>query len=269
MPKISIIAPAYNAENFIQRYIDSVLAFEHKDIQLILVNDASKDKTHDIIESNRERIENAGIEFDYINLEENKGQANAINVALKHVTGEYLSWQDVDDIFYPNCLSRCLEVVQNNSECKIVFSKALVVDENRNYDKEKPKFIPEKEFVHKDLLKDFLIGKNVIWGPMRFVETKALFDVLKDKSIYISTGGQNAQLLLPMAYKYKWVYIDEVLSEYVILATSHSHCVSLRKHRKARFETYVNTIYSINMPFYQKAYYILLVLCEFTVLMFK
>lgn len=269
MPKISIIAPAYNAENFIQRYIDSVLAFEHKAIQLILVNDASTDNTHDIIESNRERIENAGIEFIYINLDENKGQANAIDVGLKYVTGDYLSWQDVDDIFYPNCLSRSLEVLLQNPECKMLFSKALIVDENRNYDKENPKYIPAKKFVHKNLFMDYIFSRNVIFAPMRFVETRALFDVLKDKSIFISRGGQNLQLLLPMTYKYKWVYIDEILSEYVVYKSSHSHRVSPRKYRKARFQIYVNTIYSINMPFYQKACYIFLVLCEFVRLMFK
>jgi len=269
MYKISVIAPAYNAERFIQRYIDNVLSFDYKNLQLILVNDASTDKTHEIIESNRERIEKAGIEFIYINLDENKGQANAVNVALKYVTGEYLSWHDVDDIFYPNCLSRSLEVLLNNSDCKMVFSKALVVDENRKYAKENPKYIPEKKFVHKNLFKDYITGNNVIFAPMRFVETKALFNVLKDKSIYISRGGQNWQLLLPMTYNYNWVYIDEILSEYVIIPSSHSRSGSRLKRRKARFEILINTIYSINMPFYQKACYLFLVLVEFTILLFK
>ena len=71
-PKISLLAPAYQAEQFIQRYIDCVLDFDYPNLELILVNDGSKDKTHEIIESNRERITNAGIEFKYINLEENK-----------------------------------------------------------------------------------------------------------------------------------------------------------------------------------------------------
>ena len=82
-PKISVLAPAYQAELFIQRYIDCVLDFDYPNLELILVNDGSKDKTHEIIESNRERITNAGIEFKYINLEENKGQAYAINAGLQ------------------------------------------------------------------------------------------------------------------------------------------------------------------------------------------
>lgn len=269
MYKISIIAPAYNAEQFIQRYIDNVLNFDYKNLQLILVNDASTDKTHEIIESNRERIEKAGIEFVYISLSENKGQANAVNVALKYVTGEYLSWHDVDDIFYPNCLSRSLQVLLKNPDCKIVFSKALIVDENRKYDKENPKYIPEKEFVHKNLFRDYITCNNVIFGPMRFIETKALFEVLKDKSIYISRGGQNWQLLLPMIYKYKWFFIDDILSECVVIPASHSRRGSKLKRRRARFEILVNTIYSINMPFGKKAYYLLLVLIEFTILLFK
>ena len=60
-PKITVLAPAYQAENFIQRYIDCVLNFDYPNIELILINDGSKDRTHEIIELNRERIINAGI----------------------------------------------------------------------------------------------------------------------------------------------------------------------------------------------------------------
>lgn len=269
MHKISIITPAYQAEKFIQRYIDSVLNFDYANLELILVNDGSTDKTHDIIESNRKKIEEAGIELKYINLKENKGQANALDMGLKCVTGDYLSWQDVDDIFYPNCLSRSLEVLLENPDCKLVFSKALEVDENRNYNKEQPLYIPRKEFVHKNLFKDYIRCRNVIFAPMRFVETKALFDVLKNKSIYVSSGGQNWQLFLPMTYKYKWVYIDEVLSEYVVYSDSHSHCVHPKKYRKSHFDILVNTINSIDMPFGKKAYYLLYVLNRYIKLFIK
>ena len=279
MPKVSILVPAYQAEKYVQRYIDSVLNFDYKHLELIIVNDGSSDQTHEIIKSNKEKIEAAGIEFKYICLEKNQGQANAINVGLKHVSGEYLSWHDIDDLYMPNCISKSLEILQKNPECKIVFSKALsVTDVNLNkkvnasnnsyvtfFDK-KYKVIgpmPEKKFKHKDLLASYIFRKNVIWGPMRFVETKALFNVLKGKSIEVSDVGQNAQLLLPMVYKYKWIYIDEILCYCVFYNNSHSHKRDPYSIRHKFENLMLNIINNIDMPLKDKRKYSWLIKISF------
>ena len=120
---ISIITPVYNGERFIERYFDMVLKFTHKDLELIIVNDASTDNTNEIIEQTKEKLINNGIEFKYIRLEKNEGAAGAINHGLQEVTGEYLSWQDIDDIYYPECISKCVEYSQIHPECKIIFTK--------------------------------------------------------------------------------------------------------------------------------------------------
>ena len=252
-PKISLLAPAYQAEQFIQRYIDCVLDFDYPNLELILVKDVSKDKTHEIIESNRERITNAGIEFKYINLEENKGQAYAINIGLKEVTGEYLSWQDVDDIIYPNCLSKCLEAIQDSPECKQDFCKCAVVKSD-NLDKV-IKLMPSQNFDYNNLFKNTLLGKKMIFNSVRFVETEALFNVLKQKSIDVSRGGQNLQLFLPMIYEYKWCYIDEILAKYVIYQNSHSHSINKLKHCLQVHKIKLYTLESMNLSKNEKSYF--------------
>ena len=277
MPKISIIAPAYQAEKYVQRFIDTVLNFDYRNLELILVNDASEDKTHEIIEQNKSRIEEAGIEFKYVNLKKNKGQANALNVGLKLVTGEYLAWLDIDDLFLPNCLSKSLETLKSNPDCKMVFSKSLSVKEvgsdedvdnkniitfmGKNY--KSIGVIPEREFVHDNLFEDYIKRDNVIWQPMRFVETKALFEVLKNKEIYVSRRGQNAQIFLPMSYKYKWTYLDEILSYYVIYSNSHSHSHNSYFLRFEFEKLMIKTINRIKMPFLEKIKYFLLVKYRF------
>ncbi len=261
LPKISVLAPAYQAENFIQRYIDCVLNFDYPNIELILVNDGSSDKTHEIIESNREKILNSGIEFKYINLEENRGQAYAVNVGLKEVTGEYLSWHDVDDIFFPNCLTRCYEVIQEHPECKLILNKAEVVNSS-NLDKVIG-YLPKKNFKHKNLFLNYLIGKNNIYTSVRFAECKALFKVLKNKSIDISRGGQNLQLLLPLVHKYKWFFLDEILSKYVIYESSHSHSINKIKHNKQILNIKIKTLNRIEMPKFSRNLYKALVMLKF------
>lgn len=259
-PKISVLAPAYQAENFIQRYIDCVLNFDYPNIELILINDGSSDKTHEIIESNRERISNAGIEFKYINLEENRGQAYAVNVGLKEVTGEYLSWHDVDDIFFPNCLSRCYEVIQKNPECKLVLNKAEVVNSN-NLDKTIG-YLPKKNFKHKNLFLNYLIGRG-LYTVIRFVETEALFKVLENKSIDTSRGGQNLQLLLPLVHKYKWFFLDEILAKYVIYDNSHSHSVNKIKFNQQILNIKIKTLNRVKMPKISRFFYKFITIIKF------
>ena len=187
------------------------------------------------------------------NLEENKGQAYAVNIGLQEVTGQYLSWHDVDDIFYPNCLTRCYEVIQENPECKQVFCKSAVV---KCDDLDKiVTYIPSKKFNFKNLFKATILGKKIIYSAMRFVETEALFSVLKDRSIDTSNGGQNLQLLLPMAYKYKWCYIDEILAKYVIYNNSHSHSINKLQHVQQIYKIKMNTVDRLEIHVNEKNYY--------------
>ena len=176
---------------------------------------------------------------------------------MKYVNGEYLTWQDVDDIYYPDCLTKSLNYLLKNPECKMVFSKAGVVLEN---DINKIiSYIPSSNFKHNNLFIDYIKEKNVIFGPMRFVETKALFDVLKNKSIYESKSGQNWQLLLPMSYFYQWGYINEILSIYVIHKNSHSHSNKAYYLWNLQQKTLLNTIERMNIDIKEKKKYFNLV----------
>ena len=255
MKKISILTPVYQAEKFIQNYLDNVLQYNYRNIQLIIINDNSTDRTEEIIKNNSKKFKH--IDFTYIKLDENKGAAAAINVGLKYVNGEYLTWQDVDDIYYPDCLTKSLNYLLKNPECKMVFSKAGVVLEN---DINKIiSYIPSSNFKHNNLFIDYIKEKNVIFGPMRFVETKALFDVLKNKSIYESKSGQNWQLLLPMSYFYQWGYINEILSIYVIHKNSHSHSNKAYYLWNLQQKTLLNTIERMNIDIKEKKKYFNLV----------
>lgn len=58
------------------------------------------------------------------------------------------------------------------------------------------------------------------------VRSEELLEVLPDREIYTGKGGQNAQVLLPMAYSYKCGYMDDILYLYYIREESHSHSIT-------------------------------------------
>lgn len=92
MEKISVLIPVYNSEQHIERCIKSIENQTYSDIEIVIVNDGSTDKTQDIIQ----KIAQKDDRIKLINIE-NQGVANARNVALSNATGEYITFVDSDD----------------------------------------------------------------------------------------------------------------------------------------------------------------------------
>lgn len=91
--KISIIVPVYNTEKYLRKCLDSLVNQTLDNIDIIIVNDGSTDKSEEII---NEYINKYNDKITYIK-QENMGQARARNKALEYVKGEYLSFVDSDD----------------------------------------------------------------------------------------------------------------------------------------------------------------------------
>lgn len=95
MPKVTVIIPAYNAEGTIEQAIKSIP--DRDDIEIIVVNDGSTDKTGDIaFKALEERQSKKTILF----YKDNGGMASAVNAGLAEATGEYVVLLDADDDFY-------------------------------------------------------------------------------------------------------------------------------------------------------------------------
>lgn len=92
MVKVSIIVPVYNVEKYIRQCLESLINQTLQDIEIIIVNDGTKDKSieviNDIIETNKKIV--------LLN-KQNGGISSARNYGLRHATGEYISFVDSDD----------------------------------------------------------------------------------------------------------------------------------------------------------------------------
>ena len=97
MPKISVILPVFNSQNYIKKAIGSVLSQTFRDFELIIVNDGSTDSTSSIID---------GFDDERIRLitQKNMGPGASRNNALKMARGDYIMYLDSDDWFCPDAL---------------------------------------------------------------------------------------------------------------------------------------------------------------------
>lgn len=109
MPKISIIVPVYNVEEYLENCINSILNQTFKDFELILVNDGSTDNSLKICKYYKNIDNRIGI----IN-KENGGLSSARNAGLDIAKGEYIGFVDSDDYIHPQMYEVLYDQIINN-----------------------------------------------------------------------------------------------------------------------------------------------------------
>lgn len=109
MIKVSIIVPVYNAEKYLERCVDSIINQTLKDIEIILVNDGSTDRSSEILERYTEdsRVKVLNIK--------NSGPGKARNEGIKISKGKYLAFVDSDDYIHETFLEKLFNVADNNN----------------------------------------------------------------------------------------------------------------------------------------------------------
>jgi glycosyltransferase involved in cell wall biosynthesis len=114
-PLVSILIPAYNAEKWIQETIKSALNQTYSNVEIIVVNDGSRDNTLTILK----RFESVRVK---VVDQKNAGSAAARNTALTHSQGEYVQWLDHDDLLAANKIAEQMKQVQKIGDDRRLFS---------------------------------------------------------------------------------------------------------------------------------------------------
>lgn len=218
---VSIIMPCFNGEKFLERTFKCYLEQTYKKFEIFFIDDGSSDSTKNICEKYKELFEKQNIKF-YYYFQENKGQAAAINSILKKINGEFLTWPDSDDLITKDSINERVNFFNESNNSKYGFVRNAV--EIRNFETEKKigefRIKNEKEKIFEDILYD---TANIFWAPVSYmVKVNSFKEVNPKMEIYESRGGQNIQMLLPIAYKSKCGYIDKILSIYYVRKKSHS-----------------------------------------------
>ncbi len=109
METVSIVVPAYNCAKVLKKSIQSLLNQSYEKIEIIIINDGSKDNTESVCKDLSEsdsRVKTVTIE--------NLGVSNARNTALKMATGEYIAFMDADDYVAENFIKNMVDALTDN-----------------------------------------------------------------------------------------------------------------------------------------------------------
>ncbi|MBU2541424.1 MAG: glycosyltransferase family 2 protein [Candidatus Omnitrophica bacterium] len=213
---ISVIIITYNRSFVIKRAIESVLKQTYKDLEIILIDDASSDNTHEIISS---------ITDDRVKLvrhDKNKGVAVSRNTGLKNSKGEFITFLDDDDEWLPEKLQTQLDLFKKlNSDVGLIYTNGFSEDEGRIfiterinskviYDPSKDKFFPLR----------VLITPPSSWMlPMEVIKRIGYFD----EAMY--NNWDDGDYFVRIARKYKIYFLNKNLVTWHILK-SHVNMVT-------------------------------------------
>jgi hypothetical protein len=121
-PRLSIIVPAYNVESFIAAAVQSALSQSFRDLEIIVVNDGSSDRTLDELSAfNDPRLR--------IISQENAGLSAARNVGIDLARGEYIGLLDGDDVWHPDKAASHIALLDENPGVGVVQSYCAYIDE--------------------------------------------------------------------------------------------------------------------------------------------
>lgn len=149
-PEISVIIAVYNIEDYIEKCIESVVFQNFDNLQIILCDDGSTDKSGQICDKYAEKFENITVIH-----KKNGGLSDARNRGIKEARGKYVMFVDGDDLLLPNALKALFENAQQE-DADIVIGQAQLAKKSRSMERferiaresfEKHRFYSGKEYL--------------------------------------------------------------------------------------------------------------------------
>lgn len=116
IPKISVLMPVYNRQDFVSQAIESILAQTYPDFEFIIINDGSTDDTKKIVENYAKTDERIKL----INNPTNLGLIDSLTIGLKYAQGEYIARMDSDDISLPDRFEKQLAYMEEHPDIGVV-----------------------------------------------------------------------------------------------------------------------------------------------------
>ncbi|WP_369765626.1 glycosyltransferase family 2 protein [Flavobacterium sp. WC2429] len=211
--KISVIMPIYNCELYIKGAIDSILDQTYNNFELLIIDDASTDKTIELVKGYFD------VRINLIEKPINTGLTNSLNHGLKIAKGKYIARMDGDDISHPERFAKQVSFLEGNKEIILCGSWFAIVGSDR--------IIKLPEY-HDEIKLAFLKG-NCIAHPSVMMRKKALdkFSIVYDVS---KEPAEDYDLWVRLMLNGRLHNLQEVLLDYRI----HNNQVSQKQDIKQK-----------------------------------
>jgi glycosyltransferase involved in cell wall biosynthesis len=256
-PLVSICIPTFNGEKYIEEAIKSALNQTYRDIEIIITDDNSQDRTLDIA---RSFVKNSNIPI-YIYLHQPAGIGENWNYCVKMSNGEYIKFLFQDDLLEPGCIEEMISGVVGCINTGLVFCRRKII-----YNKANPAhnvWVKEFNELHKswENLRSFQNGKvllkdkSILESPRNKIGEPTA--VLLNKKVFEKVGYFNSKLRQALDYefwyrvltKFNVVFVDQALVS-LRLHDEQATAINAKNHIEDYIEypklLYKNCFFSLN-----------------------
>jgi glycosyltransferase involved in cell wall biosynthesis len=213
-PLISIVVPVYNGSNFLEEAINSALAQDYPNFEIVVVNDGSNDAG-----ATREIARRFGSEIRYFE-KENGGVASALNFGIAEMKGDYFSWLSHDDLYSKDKLRAEYEALMKleNRE-SIIYSNYEEFSVNHNDSRPvKMKGVQSQDFRY------WLVTTSMLHGCTLLIPAQAFAKVGNFREELRTT--QDYDLWFRLSYEFDFVHLDLELVKFRIHADQDSNRIA-------------------------------------------
>lgn len=236
-PTISVVIPCYKKAQYIAETLDSVLQSDYHDYEIVIVNDGSPDNTQQIVEPYLKK----NTQIRYIE-QENAGVCVARNNGIAQAKGKYILPLDADDLIDKNYIKNCIEHLEANPNCGLVYTKSKTFI--GSIKKAKDWYLGEYEFT-KQLGMSFIYNAGVFY--------KSDFDKTQGYDVKMQSGLEDWEFWIQLiAIMNKSVTRLNTYGFYYRGHSDHSRTGNLNESKQQ--ENLKEYVYQKHQALYQQYY---------------
>jgi len=244
-PKISIVVAAYNVEGYIEKCLESLIAQSIKEIEILVINDGSRDNTVNIANEFTKRDKRVRVIS-----QENGGLSAARNTGINHASGEFIAFVDGDDYLdksmYENLYKK---IIPGNIDLVVCGFKKVWLDEGASKLREKEYYF-NKDLLNGDVLENFLCKHDepfvVAWNKLYRTE------IIKENELYF----ENRAFFEDVGFMPRYLYFCnsiEVVNEALYYYIQREGSIT-RSYNPIIDESLVNTMNVLKTFFKESSY---------------
>src|SRR6266404_493601 len=206
-PLVSVVMAVYNAQEFLNIAIDSILLQTYKNLELVVVDDGSTDNSVHIIKNYSDR------RLKYI-YQKNQGLAAALNTGIRAAMGKYIARMDADDISDSSRLEKQVKFLEKNKDVGLVGTSFYMIDENggvidHSYNLDRPQDLRAEIFVRNPF------GHGTVMLRRRAIDSIGFYNTVEPIEDY--------EMWWRVTQKFKTANLPEDLYSWRIVASGMSH----------------------------------------------
>lgn len=214
---VSVIVPAYNAENFISATLDSALSQTYENLEVIVVDDGSRDLTAAIVKSAARRDRRVKL-LRQLNL----GVAAARNLGIQKSAGEYIAPLDADDIWYPAKIEKQVEALESGGpDAGASYCWCISINEHGKVLGIGPKWDLEGEVYQPLVLRNFIGNASVPLFRRNYLERIGGYNT--ELRAQQAQGCEDWEICLRLAELCQFRVVKEYLAAYRCYSQSMSY----------------------------------------------